>query len=198
MNRKVITIGREYGSGGRIIAERLAKLLDVPFYDRKVIEMAAQESGLSEEFIRKADVHRTTSFLYNLYFSSKNLPIADQVYLAEAEIIRRIADEGACVIVGRCANYVLREREDCLHLFLYAPLEERVRRAKEDYAREGDAESIRTYVLKQDKARASYYNYFTAGRWGDCHDYDLTINTGMGLETSLEMLAGLLGKGASA
>lgn len=196
MNRKIITIGREYGSGGRIIADRLAALLGVPFYDRNLIEMAAKESGLSEDFIRKANMHRATgSFLYDLYFSSKNLPISDQVYMAESEIIRKVAEQGPCVIVGRCANYVLRERTDCLHLFFHAPLEERIRRASEEYKLEGSPEQVRAAVIKQDKSRASYYNYFSAGRWGDCHDYDMTINTGIGLEETMDMLLNLLGKG---
>ena len=114
--------------------------------------------------------------------------------MAEAEVIRRVADKGPCVIVGRCANYVLRERNDCLHLFFHAPLEQRIHRAQEEYGIAETYEAARAHTLKQDKARASYYNYLTTGRWGDCHEYDLTVNTGLGLDTTVEMLAKLLGK----
>lgn len=107
----IITIGREYGSGGSKIAKALAGALQIPFYDKKLIEIAAKETGLSEEFIQEAEQHRTSSFLYNLSFSSRNLPVSDQVFIAEADVIKRVAAEGPCVIVGRCANYVLREQK---------------------------------------------------------------------------------------
>ena len=113
----IITIGREYGSGGSKIAKELAAALQIPFFDKKLIEIAAKETGLSEEFIQEAEQRRTSSFLYNLSFSSRNLPVSDQVFIAEADVIKRIAAEGPCVIVGRCANYVLRDQKNCLRVF---------------------------------------------------------------------------------
>ena len=122
MHYPVITISREYGSGGRAIGERLAKELGVPFYDKELIFMAAKESGLSEEYIKKTEQMKSTSFLYGLYMSAQQLPMNDQIFLVQSKIIRQVAQEGPCVIVGRCADYVLRERKDLLSVFIHAPV----------------------------------------------------------------------------
>lgn len=185
----IITIGRECGSGGRRIAKRLADTLSIPFYDKKLIEMAAKDTGLTEEFIHATEEQRTNSFLYNLSFSSQNLPVADQVFIAESQVIKRVAAEGPCVIVGRCADYVLRDRPHCVHVFVHAPLEQRLRRAQEEYGVTPD--EAQAFVLRRDKARASYYNHFTTGRWGDCRNYDLTVNSGLGEEKALRILLSL-------
>ena len=121
MHYPVITISREYGSGGRAIGERLAKELGVPFYDKELIFMAAKESGLSEEYIKKTEQMKSTSFLYGLYMSAQQLPMNDQIFLVQSKIIRQVAQEGPCVIVGRCADYVLRERKDLLSVFIRWP-----------------------------------------------------------------------------
>ena len=110
----VITISREYGSGGRAIGERLAKELDIPFYNKELILMSAKESGLSEEYIKKTEQMKSTSFLYGLYMGAQQLPRNDQIFLIQSKIIRRVAELVTCVIVGRCADYVLRERKDLL------------------------------------------------------------------------------------
>lgn len=191
MSCMVITIGREYGSGGSLVAKKLADALSIPFYDKKLIEIAAKETGLSEEFIREAEQHRTSSFLYNLSFSSRNLPISDQVFIAESKVIKRVAGEGPCVIVGRCANYVLREQKNCLHAFIHAPLSDRFQRAKEEYRIPAD--EVQACVLKHDKARAAYYNYFSTGHWGKCQDYDLTLNSSfIGIEGAVGVLLNLI------
>ena len=132
MNNMVITIGRQYGSGGRMVGEALAERLGIPMYDKKLIELAAKESGLSEEFIRQAEQKRTSSFLYGLYLSSQSLPLADQVFLAESDVIRKVAEE-SCIIVGRCADYILRDHPRHLRVFVHAPLAERLRRAQTEY-----------------------------------------------------------------
>lgn len=187
MSQRIITIGRECGSGGRGIARKLAQALSVPFYDKKLIEMAAKETGLAEEFIQQMEQKRTGSYLFDLYFSSQNLSVSDQVFIAESEVIRKLAAEGPCVIVGRCANYVLRERTDCTHVFLHAPPELRAQRAVSEYGvAVGEAPA---FLQKQDKARAGYYNHFTTGRWGDCRNYDLAVNTAVGEKTVLQLLA---------
>lgn len=159
MAHTVITIGRQFGSGGRIVAQRIAEELHIPFYDKAVIDMAAKETGLSQEFIRQAEQKKTSSFLYNLYMSAHNLPVTDQVFIAESDVIRRVAAEGPCVIVGRCADYVLQRQEGVLNLFIHAPLEERIFRTREAY--KVDTPDIRAYVLKQDKNRSAYYEHFT-------------------------------------
>ena len=158
----VITISREYGSGGRAIGERLAKELDIPFYNKELILMSAKESGLSEEYIKKTEQMKSTSFLYGLYMGAQQLPMNDQIFLIQSKIIRRVAEEGPCVIVGRCADYVLRERKDLLSVFIHAPIEYRAQRAKEKY--EKSANNMVDFVKKKDKQRASFYNYFSQNK----------------------------------
>lgn len=184
---KIITIGRECGSGGRSIAQKLAGALSIPFYDRKLIEMAANETGLSEEFVQQAE-EKTGSLLYNLYFSSRNLPLSDQVFIAQSKVIRQLADQGPCVIVGRCSDYVLRGRQDCVHIFIHAPAALREARVIRDY---GVIESAAAaFVQKQDRRRAAYYNHFADGRWGDSRNYDLSLNSRLGENAVLRILLG--------
>ena len=186
--RTVVTIGREYGSGGRVIARKVAETLGVPFYDKELIAMAASDTGLAESFIRNAEEQRVSSLLYNLYFSSQSLPLYDQLFIAQSKIIKKVAEEGGCVIVGRCADYVLHDFPGCLHIFIHAPLEDRMRRAREYGDGMEDQRTLRTHVIKRDKARASYYNHFTMNKWGKAHNYDLTINSRLGLDLVADMI----------
>lgn len=190
MHSTIITIGREYASGGRLIAQRLAKALSIPFYDKELITRAAAKTGLSEQFIREAEQKKTSSFLYNLYFSAQSLPLSDQVFIAQSGVIQEVAASGACVIVGRCADYVLKDRPNCLHVFVHAPLEDRMRRAQEVYG--VTAPDLESHVLKHDKSRAAYYNHFTTGQWGKCQNYDLVINSHLGLEVAVELIQRLV------
>lgn len=176
--KTIITIAREYGSGGHAIGEQLAKELGVPYYDKQLIELAAKETGLNADFVENIEQRKTTSLLYNLYFSAQSLPLSDQVFVAQSNIIKQKAEEGACVITGRCADYVLRNNPHCLHVFIYAPLDDRIARARMQYG--ANAKDMRAYVLKQDKNRAAYYNHFTTGSWGDAHNYDVSINSKLG------------------
>ena len=189
MAHTVITIGRQFGSGGRIVAQRVAEALHIPFYDKAVIDLAAKETGLSEEFIRQAEQKKTSSFLYNLYMSTQNLPVTDQVFIAESEVIRKVATVGPCVIVGRCADYVLRNQEGVLNLFIHAPLDERIFRAKEEYKVE--APDVLAYVLKQDKNRAAFYEHFSDRVWGKAENYHLAINSTIGLNTTVDLILAL-------
>lgn len=193
MSYTVITIGREYGSGGRLIAQKLALRLSIAFYDREVIEMAADETGFSADFIRSAEERRASGFAYLFNMSGVNLPLHDQVFIAESEVIRRAAEQGPCVIVGRCADYVLRENPNCLRVFIHAPLDERIRRAREEYGIERD--DLRSFVTRYDKARAAYYNYFATGKWGKCQSYDLSISSSLGIDAVVSTIAGLAGTG---
>lgn len=186
MNIPIITISREYGSAGHIIGEKLAKSLGVPFYDKALILMAAKESGFSEEYIRRTEQVKSASFLYNLYMSTQILPISDQIFLVESKIIRELAEKEPCVIVGRCADFVLRGRNNCMNVFIHAPLEERVRRAKELYG--DNVSNLDDYVRKQDKRRASYYNYFSQNKWGDSRHYHLTISSSFGINKTVQIL----------
>lgn len=187
--KQVITIGREYGSGGRAVAQKVADALSVPYYDKQIIEMAAKETGLSEAFILENEQKKTPSFLYNLYISSRNLPVPDQVFVAQTEIIKRLADEGPCVIVGRCANYILQDHQSALHVFVHAPFDRRVRRAQEEYGEPADI--ARMMVARHDKSRASYYNHFTAGDWGKAQNYDLSINSELGIDAVVDAILAL-------
>ena len=188
MGIPVITISREYGSGGRAIGERLAKELGIPFFNKELILMAAKESGLSEEYIKKTEQIKATSFLYGLYMGAQQLPMNDQIFLVQSKIIRKVAEAGPCVIVGRCADYVLRERSDLLNVFIHAPLEFRAQRAKEKY--EKDANNMQDFVKKKDKQRASFYNYFSQNKWGDARNYHLSISSTYGVDYAVEVLKG--------
>ncbi len=187
MNHIVITIGREYGSGGRLIAQRLSEELGITFYDKQLISEVAKQTGFSENFVRDAEHQRpTNSFLYDLYCAVQAPSVPDQVFIAQARVIKEAAARESCVIVGRCADYILRDEAHCLRTFVYAPLEQRVRRAREEYGvQEADLER---FVQKQDKARASYYNYFSTGRWGDRREYDLCVNSRIGIDGAVEVI----------
>lgn len=145
--------------------------------------MAAKESGLSEEYIKKTEQMKSTSFLYGLYMSAQQLPMNDQIFLVQSKIIRQVAQEGPCVIVGRCADYVLRDDPNValVNLFVHAPLAARIRR---ESARTNTTPAEAEKRIRQvDKERAAYYNFFSSKRWGDAQAYDLCVNTD-GLEIS--------------
>lgn len=186
MSIPVITIGREYGSGGRLIGEKLAQKLGIPFYDKELIMMAAKKSGLSEEYIRRTEQVKSASFLYSLYMTSQVLPMSDQIFLVQSNIIKDLAQKGPCVIVGRCGDYVLRDNPNCMNVFIHAPMEDRVRRARDEYGE--TAANMEDFVRKQDKKRASYYNYFSQNKWGNSKHYHLSISSSFGMEKTVQIL----------
>ena len=187
MKHIVITIGREYGSGGRLIAKKLSDEMGITFYDKQLITDVAKKTGFSEHFIRNAEHQRpTNSFLYDLYTSVQTPSIPDQVFIAQAKVIKEAAARESCVIVGRCADYILRDQPNCLKVFVNAPLDQRVRRAREEYGVQEN--NLESFVLRQDKARASYYNYFATGRWGQGREYDLCINSRIGIDTCVAVI----------
>lgn len=187
MKHIVITIGREYGSGGRLIAKKLSEDMGITFYDKQLISDVAKKTGFSEHFIRSAEHQRpTNSFLYDLYTSVQTPSVPDQVFIAQAKVIKEAAARESCVIVGRCADYILREQPNCLKVFINAPLDQRIRRAREEYGvQEANLES---FVIRQDRARASYYNYFATGRWGQSREYDLCINSRIGIDAAAAVI----------
>ena len=171
----------------RLIAQRLSEELGITFYDKQLISEVAKQTGFSENFVRDAE-HQlpTNSFLYDLYCAVQAPSVPDQVFIAQARVIKEAAARESCVIVGRCADYILRDEAHCLRTFVYAPLEQRVRRAREEYGvQEADLER---FVQKQDKAWASYYNYFSTGRWGDSREYDLCVNSRIGIDGAVEVI----------
>jgi cytidylate kinase len=186
MKPVIITIAREYGSGGRLIGRQLARELNISFYDKELITLAAQESGFAEDFIEKMEQKKTVNFLYNLYMTSQELPLAEQVFLAQSKAIQKIAQKESCVIVGRCADYVLRELDNCLRIFIHAPLEWRIKCVRDEY-RESVA-NYADYLQKQDKNRAGYYYYFTQNKWGKAQNYHLSIDSSIGIAVVVRVL----------
>jgi len=184
MKRTIITISREYGSGGRTIGILLAKELGIPCYDRAVIEKAAEKSGMSPEFIENVEERATSSFFFNLSQATYTsfTPVltyevhpTDRAFFAQAEVIREIAAHGSAVIIGRCADYILRDDPDAIHIFLHGDREDRLRRIIEEYG--VPAQEAKEQLKQIDKGRANYYKSYTGGNWGDARRYDVCLNT---------------------
>lgn len=193
----IITIGRQFGSGGHEIGEKLAKKLNIPFYDKELLTRAAKESGFCEEMLETHDERPTNSFLYNLvmdtysfgYNSSSfvDMPISHKVFLAQFDTIKRIASEGACVIVGRCADYALAEYQNCVHIFIHGDEEHKVKRIMQKY--DLNEQKAKDMINKKDKQRQSYYNYYSSKKWGRSDTYDLSINSGkLGIDGTVNLL----------
>lgn len=184
MTARIITISREYGSGGRAIGQKLAEKLGYGFYDKVLIDLAAQKSGFAIDYIKNLEEKVTPGFLFNLaatgyyantVFINDGLPASDKLFILQSKIIRELAVKEHCVIVGRCADYILRERNDCMNVFIHAPLEDRVKRAVDCYGLEDkDPEST---VKRNDKIRCKHYKYYCGEQWGDMRNYDLTLNS---------------------
>jgi cytidylate kinase len=198
---KLITISRQYGSGGHEIGACLAKKLGIPFYDKELITRAAKESGFAEAAFENAEKKATNSLLYSISMGMNafgnqdigfaNLSLDDQLYLAQADIIRKIAAEGPCVLVGRCADYVLKDLPNVVHIFIWADMAFRKKRISELYhLPENKAEDE---ILKMDKRRANYYSYHANERWGKAENYHLSIRSDyIGIENSAECIARFL------
>lgn len=193
--QKVILISREYGSGGREIGEKLAKALKIPFYDRELILRACEESGFDASIFENTESQSQHPFSYFLSMfstsvSPHDLSLNDQIFLIQGKVIRDVAKD-SCVIIGRCADYILRDYPNVIKVFIHAPLEDRIRRVKEEY--HDDAEDIKTKISHIDKNRATYYNYYTNKKWGKIDNYDLTINSSkLGIERCVALLQDLI------
>ncbi|MBQ2944611.1 MAG: cytidylate kinase-like family protein [Ruminococcus sp.] len=186
MERKyIITIARQFGSGGREIGKALADSLGIPCYDKELISLAAKESGMDAEVFNNVDERATNSLLYSLsmglysfgnsFSSNSDLPVNDRLYILQHQIIKKLADEGPCVIVGRCADYVLKDRDDTLSVFIHADMEYRKKRAIEIHGvAKNRAEQI---VNKTDKVRANYYSFYSGQKWGYAQNYDLCLDS---------------------
>lgn len=207
--KNIITISREYGSGGHTIGKLLAQELNIPLYDSEIIDITAQNSGLSPDFIKKTEQNISSGWLYTMLLgatysapgassihggtAAQSVPLADQVFNAQRKVIIDLAKKGPCVIVGRCADYILKHcdevnHDEILNVFVYAPLEDKVKRAIEQ---KGLNPSTAEKEVKQiDKRRANHYNTFTERTWGNRSHYDLLINSSLlGLEGSAKLIA---------
>ncbi len=197
----VITVGRQYGSGGREIGTALANRLGITYYDDLLLKKAAEESGLCEELFHSFD-ERPKSFLYSIaldpysfsmgHINSKG-SIEQQVYLATYDTIKKLADQGPCVLIGRCADYALKDRTDVINLFITAPLPNRIKRVA---MRNGISEDeAKDRIRRKDKDRAAYYNFYSSKEWGDAKSYDLCIDSSLlGIEGTVELLEDMLRK----
>ena len=188
---RIITIAREYGSGGRLIAQKVAQKVGLVYYDNEVIDLAAREMGM--DAIRKVAEQKSSSFMYTMSSSAFSLPLNDQVFVMQSKIIRHLANHDSCIIVNGCADYILEDYDDVLSIFIHAPLESRIRRVKEDYQEVHD--DYKKYVTKRDKGRSNYYNYYTTKKWGHLKNFDLTINSDLGIDEVATIIADLFLKG---
>ena len=193
----VITIGRECGSGGRLIGNRLAEKLNIKCYDKELLTLAAKKSGLCEEIFESHDEKPTSSFLYSLvmdtysfgYSSSgfSDMPMNHKIFLAQFDAIKKLAGEGPCVMVGRCADYALADWNDCFSIFVHADLDWRINRIASKHGK--TPKEAKDMITKTDKSRASYYNYYTNKKWGAARSYNLCIDSGkLGIDYATEAI----------
>lgn len=179
----VITIARNYGSGGRDLAKELSKELDIPFYDRDIAKLASEQSGIAEHMFGEVDERIRKVFVsYKGKYQSKPLPPEDadftsddNLFELEAEVIKKLANEGNCIIVGRCANYILRDRDNVISIYFYASEKDCIKRLDETIG--GGEEWLKKKKARIDKHRADYYRYYTGRDWTDLSNYDICINT---------------------
>ncbi len=197
MMETIITIGRQYGSNGHEIGRELAEHYGIAYYDKALLTRAAKESGFCEEMIKSNDERPTNSFLYNLVMdtysfgynasSFVDMPISQKVFLAQFDTIKKIANEGPCVIVGRCANHALAAYPNCVHGFITADEDFNLKNIMESH--QLTAAKAKDMMIKKDKQRQSYYNYYSSKKWGRADSYDLTLNSAkLGVKGSVELL----------
>ena len=193
----IITIGRQYGSGGREVAKKLAEIMNIAFYDKELLVEASKDSGICQEVIETYDEKQEKKSFFSMIGSVQGrvdagsmyleMPLNQRIFLAQFDTIRRIADEGPCVIVGRCADYVLRDHKNVLNVFVKADMESRVKRIIRLY--DLDPLKAEETIKKADKQRATYYNYYATSTWGDVNNYHLCVDTGvLGIEGAVELI----------
>lgn len=183
MKKQIITISREFGSGGRLIGRRLADDLGIPYYDKELLTRISEESGFSREMMEEAEMKAKSSFFYSLSSAfgtgdsgPDSLSLNERFFLAQFDTIKKIAEEGSCVIVGRCADYVLRGEPGATNIYIYAEAEDKIKRAVEAYG--VPEKDVKKLMKDTDKARANYYNYHTGRKWGEPVNYNLSLDSG--------------------
>ena len=195
--KTIVTIGRQYGSGGKEIGRRLAEELGVPFYDEELAEAVAEDANVHPDIVKRADEKATNSFLYSIVASSGlrgvsdavhyEMPINDKVFISQSKYIKEIAQKGGCVIVGRCADYVLDGNENLFRVFLFSDMESKKKRIMQLYSM--TEKQAKDAIVKTEKTRKSYYNYYTDRTWGDVASYDLCLNVGkIGIDETIEII----------
>ena len=196
---RIITIGREYGSGGHEIGAEVAKRLGIAFYDRQIITLAAEKSGLSHEYIEQNEQRSKSSFIQNLaassaytngFFSTQYMPLSESIFISQAQVIRDIASKESAVIVGRCSDYILAGRPNTINVFIHAPMEVRIARIMK--LQNIDEATAMKLIATSDKERGNHYFRYTDRKWGKAQNYDLSINSSLlGINRTVEMLISL-------
>ena len=195
--KSIITIARQYGSAGREIGEKLAEELGIPCYDKELLERAAEESGISKELFENHDEKPNNSFLYSLVMDTysggypttafSGLPLNHKIFLAQFNAIKKVADESPCVIVGRCADYALSEYSNCISVFIHSDMPTKIKRIMEKY--DLSEKKAEEKIVKTDKQRSSYYNYYSNKKWGTATAYNLSVSSGAcGIDATVSLL----------
>ena len=199
MSKKlIITIARQYGSGGREIGERISKELGIPLYDKEIITEAARRGSIHEDLSKEVDESSANSLLYTLAMGSNvfgttmsfgyKMPLNDRLFILQSDLIKEYASENSAIIIGRCADYVLRNEENLLRVFVYGDIEHREMRVKERHPEHKPSDVI-NLINKTDKRRATYYNFYTGNKWGKYDNYDLAVNSStLGIEGTAELI----------
>ncbi|MDO5152682.1 MAG: cytidylate kinase-like family protein [Eubacteriales bacterium] len=191
MGNRIITISRQFGSGGRTIGKELAAKLGIPCYDAEIIEKIAEESGFAPEYVKERGEYAGGSSWLAHAFSDRDRDghsYQDDLWAIQRKIILELAEKGPCVIVGRCADYILRDNADCLRVFIHSDMETRAKRIVEQYGERSDAPAKR--LKDKDKRRAAYYQFYTDMKWGAVENYHIALNSGaLGIDKCVELLA---------
>ncbi len=195
--KTIITIARQYGSAGIDIGQKLAEQYGIKCYDKELVNRVSKESGFCEEIIHKEDERPTSSFLYNLVMDTYSfgyntshfvdMPISQKIFLAQFDTIKKLASEGPCIIVGRCADYALEDRSDVVNIFIYANEADKIKYVMEH--NNLSEKEARDMIIKMDKQRQSYYNYYTSKKWGRADTYHLCINSSvLGIDGTVKLI----------
>ena len=193
MKNRIITVSRQFGSGGRVIGEEVAKKLGIPCYDQELIKMFAGESGFSEDYIKESSEHAMHGNLLSSIFSDRvyDTPITqDVLWEAQRKVILELAQKGSCVIVGRCADYILRDEADLFKVFIHADMDKRIERIGSIYG-ETEKASVKR-INDNDKRRRAYHQKYAEPNWGDAENYHITLDSGkFGIDKCVEIITGL-------
>lgn len=191
MGNRIITISRQFGSGGRTIGKELAAKLGIPCYDAEIIVKIAEKSGFAPEYVKERSEYANGRSWISHAFSDRDRDghsYQDDLWAIQRKIILELAEEGPCVIVGRCADYILKDDPDCLKVFIHSDMESRAKRIVEQYGERSDAPEKR--LKDKDKRRAAYYQFYTDMKWGDVKNYHIALNSGaLGLDKCVEILS---------
>ena len=191
MKNRVITISREFGSGGRTIGQAVAAQLNIPCYDSELLQQIAEKSGFNQQYIQEAGEYAPGGFLASAFSHQTSGPNnADYLWKIQYQLITELAEKGPCVIVGRCADYILRDKADCLRVFIHADMDFRTQRIVNVYGQREQSPEQR--LREKDKRRAAYHRFYTDMKWGHAQNYDLTLNSGtLGIDRCVEIIKSL-------